>query len=83
MREISATDAARGFSELLDTVEHDGESFVVIRRGRAVARVVPSEAANGRGIRELLLGAPADPEWAEAIAATRSLLVEEDRAWDG
>ncbi|MBI4260921.1 MAG: type II toxin-antitoxin system prevent-host-death family antitoxin, partial [Actinobacteria bacterium] len=47
MEEISATDAARRFSELLDGVEHRGESFTIRRRGRVVARVVPATGARG------------------------------------
>ena len=33
MKDISATEAGRHFSELLDAVEHRHESFVVVRRG--------------------------------------------------
>lgn len=39
-RAISATDANQRFSEVLRDVQ-EGESFVVMSRGRAVARVVP------------------------------------------
>lgn len=38
MKTISATEASRHFSELLDRVRHDRESFVIIRRGEAVAK---------------------------------------------
>src|SRR5256712_8670034 len=41
-RRISATDASRKFSDLLDAVEHRGEEFVVERRGRAVAELTPA-----------------------------------------
>jgi len=39
-RAISASDANQRFSELLREVA-DGESFTVMSRGRAVARVLP------------------------------------------
>lgn len=39
-RAISASDANQHFSEMLRDVQ-DGESFVVMSRGRPVAKVVP------------------------------------------
>lgn len=39
-RAISASDANQRFSEMLRDVQ-DGESYVVMSRGRPVARVVP------------------------------------------
>lgn len=36
---ISATEASKGFRELLDQVEREGRSFVIERRGRPVAVV--------------------------------------------
>ena len=39
---ISATVAARTFSELLSRVRYRGESFVVERGGEAVCRIVPA-----------------------------------------
>ena len=37
MRNITATEAARKFADVLNAVETRGETFVVVRRGRAVA----------------------------------------------
>jgi antitoxin (DNA-binding transcriptional repressor) of toxin-antitoxin stability system len=44
VKTISATEASRRFSEILDRVRLQRESFVIIRRGEAVARIdaVPS-----------------------------------------
>jgi len=39
---LSATEAARSFSELLNRVRYRGESFVVERGGDAVCRIVPA-----------------------------------------
>jgi prevent-host-death family protein len=36
---VSATEASRHFSDLLDRVSHHEESFVIVRRGEAVARL--------------------------------------------
>lgn len=53
-RAISATDANQRFSELLREVA-EGESFTVMSRGRAVARVVPVDrAAEARALDRLL-----------------------------
>jgi prevent-host-death family protein len=83
VKEISATDAARNFSDLLDAVEHDHQSFQVTRGGRAVARIAPLEAASGRAVKDLLHRPAADPGWAEDLAELRSMLVTEDRDWTG
>lgn len=83
MKEISATDAARGFSELLDAVEHDGESFLVRRNGRAVARIEPATGGRGRTVKELLTNSPRDPNWAAELAALRSALPAEVKNWGG
>lgn len=41
-KQITATEAARHFSEILDAVEVGGQSFVVSRKGRPIARIEPS-----------------------------------------
>lgn len=53
-RSISASEANQRFSELLRDVA-EGESFTVMSRGRAVARVLPVDRADQRhGIERLL-----------------------------
>ncbi|MFC4595877.1 type II toxin-antitoxin system prevent-host-death family antitoxin [Sphingobium lactosutens] len=53
-RAISASDANQRFSELLREVA-EGESFTVMSRGRAVARVLPVDRAREqRSIQHLL-----------------------------
>jgi len=41
---VSATEAARTFSELLNRVRYRGESFVVERAGESVCRIAPASA---------------------------------------
>jgi len=53
MRDISATEAGRHFSEVLDAVEHRHESFVVVRKGRSIARIVPEPGLAGRDAKAL------------------------------
>ena len=83
MRRLSATDAARRFSELLDAVERRGESFLVVRRGRAVARIEPARATNGKLVKEVLRSNPPDPRWASELGELRAGLAVEDRSWTG
>ncbi|HEV2874068.1 MAG TPA: type II toxin-antitoxin system prevent-host-death family antitoxin [Thermoleophilaceae bacterium] len=82
MRRVSATEAARRFSDLLDQVERDGETFVVERRGRAVASIAPAAAVSGRVLKELLRSRAPDPSWARELAELRGSLHPEDRQWN-
>jgi prevent-host-death family protein len=83
MRRLSATDAARRFSELLDAVERRGESFLVVRRGHAVARIEPARAANGKLVKQVLRANPPDRRWARELRELRAGLAIEDRPWNG
>ncbi|MGH3026446.1 MAG: type II toxin-antitoxin system Phd/YefM family antitoxin [Gaiellaceae bacterium] len=82
MRTLTATEAARRFSELLDSVERRGESFLVVRRGRTVARIEPAPDANGKRIKEILRSAPPDRRWASELRELRESLAIEDRRWN-
>jgi len=79
MRDISATEAARHFSDLLDAVEHRGEGFAIVRRGKAVAHLSPVSRGLGRQVNALLADSPPDPEWAGDLAALRASLLLEER----
>jgi antitoxin (DNA-binding transcriptional repressor) of toxin-antitoxin stability system len=81
VREISATDAARGFSALLDAVEHDGETFVVTRGGRGIARIEPAAGATGATVKALLRQYPADADWRSELEDLRAAVPIQDRAW--
>jgi antitoxin (DNA-binding transcriptional repressor) of toxin-antitoxin stability system len=81
VRRVSATEAARQFSDLLDQVQRDGETFVVERRGRAVASIAPAAAVSGRTVKELMRSHPPDPVWARELAELRALLEREERRW--
>ena len=80
MRELTATEAARRFSELLDTIEHDGESYVITRHGRRVARIVPAGELNGAALTQFLGAHAPDEAWAAELVELRSLLLYEDRS---
>jgi prevent-host-death family protein len=74
MIEVTSTEAARNFADLLDAVEHGGETFTVIRRGRAVARLAPVSLGQGSAVKSLLQQHMPDEEWAKDVAETRALV---------
>lgn len=63
MKRISATEAARNFSTLLDEVENTSESFE-ITRGKQVIAVISAPVATDLGLLQLRLDAIEAPaEW--------------------
>ena len=79
MAEISATNAARNFAELLDAVEHKGERITIVRRGRAVAHIEPVAHGLGADVKSLLKRHPADAQWMVSLRQARDLVVTEER----
>jgi prevent-host-death family protein len=51
---ISATNAARNFSDLLNRVHYKGDSFVIVRNGEEVGRLEPMTAKPTTTFRELV-----------------------------
>jgi prevent-host-death family protein len=83
MTRMSATDAARGFSDVLTRVS-GGEEIEVIRAGAPVAVIVPPRArALGRErFRELMASAPSIDEGLLAdVRAGRRELEPPEGAW--
>lgn len=71
MKQLSATDASRRFSEVLDDVERGGESYVVVRHGRAVATIGPASGGTGKALKEVLRANPPDGAWAGELRELR------------
>jgi prevent-host-death family protein len=71
MSEISATDASKRFADLLDAVEHRGETFTVVRRGRVVATIAPAQRGSGADLRRILSEHPPDDAWRQDVADLR------------
>jgi prevent-host-death family protein len=69
--EISATDASKRFADLLDAVEHRGETFTVVRRGRVVATIAPARSGSGADLRRILTEHPPDDRWADDLRDLR------------
>lgn len=79
MPEVSATEASRNFADLLDGVEHRGETYTIVRRGRVIAKLEPARAASGRDVKALLRRHRPDQEWILEVAELRQSLVVEER----
>lgn len=82
MRTITATEASRRFSDLLDAIEA-GESVTVTRGNRAIAEIRPARRRSGRDLREALVGIPAPDEQfvADVTEAVGSVAQEVPDPW--
>ena len=74
MREVSATEAARQLSELLDAIEHHGAHFTIVRHGRAIAKLESASHRRGKDAKELLRRHRPDREWVRDLREVRDLL---------
>jgi prevent-host-death family protein len=83
MKTVDATEAARNLAAVLDGVEHRGQTYVVTRGGKPVARITPVPTANGQAVKRLLREHQPDADWLGEIAALRADLPVEGPAWTG
>jgi prevent-host-death family protein len=67
---ISATEAARSFSELMNRVRYRGESFIVERSGKPICEILPARPPkfSGAELARLLRSLPKpDAEYLEIV----------------
>lgn len=83
MTTISARDASRGFSALLDRVEHDAEEYTIVRDGKVIARIVPAAEHTVGGFLTRRAASPAiDDDFApDARSADPLLTTDADHPW--
>ena len=85
-RRISATEAARSFSELLDRISYRGESFVIERGGEAVCEMSHVKPARftGTDLLSLLYSLPKpDSGYWDALAeATKQRQSVPESPWE-
>jgi prevent-host-death family protein len=81
LKQLSATDAARRFSEVLDRIEQRGESVTIVRHGRAVATIGPAGAGTGKALKEALRAHPPDPDWADELRELREFIGPVQDRW--
>ena len=74
MRTMTATEASRNFSNLLDAIER-GETITITRGNHAVAEIHPATRRTGADLRAALAAIPApDDRFAEDINDAVALL---------
>ena len=77
VKTMTATEASRHFSDLLDAVER-GETVTIVRGNRPVAEIAPAHPRTGAGLRAALADtAPPDEEFSRHIAEAVALLRSE------
>ena len=80
MPDISATEAARRFSDVLDSVEHGQERYTIVRRGKAVAHLEPISKGRGSEVKEVLRRHSPDSDWAAELVHLRELVEIDNRS---
>jgi prevent-host-death family protein len=77
MRTMTATEASRHFSDLLDAVER-GERVTIVRGNHPVAEIGPAHRRTGADLRAALEGiTPPDEAFAQSISAAVALVTSE------
>jgi prevent-host-death family protein len=79
MPDISATEAARRFSDVLDSVEYEKRDYTIVRRGKAVAHLEPVSSGRGGDVKAMLRRHDSDPSWADELTELRGLIELDDR----
>lgn len=80
MSEITATEAARKFADLLDSVEHHQKRYTVTRRGKAIAHIEPIIRGRGAETKALIERHRPDSEWVRDLEGVQGLLEVETRS---
>jgi prevent-host-death family protein len=83
MKQLSATEASRRFSEVLDDVETVGESYVVVRHGRAIATIGPARGGTGKALKQALRAHQPDDDWMEELRELRESMDPVTDPWQG
>lgn len=79
MRTITATEASRNFSDLLDAIE-DGQTVTITRGNQAVAEIRPARRSTGADLRAALADiAPPDDRFAQDITDALAHVTTEER----
>jgi len=82
VRTVTATEASRSFAALLDEVEQ-GQTLIVTRGGRRIAKIGPTISGNGAEVLALLKVPNVDDGFAADVLAARESVDSETPAWPG
>jgi prevent-host-death family protein len=84
---ISVTDAARNFADCVNRVRYQNVTFVLLKNGRPVARIVPPEnkTCTGRelaeALREVKLSTENAKAWHRDLQKGRKILKAPEDKW--
>ncbi len=81
---VSATEAARKLSDLLNRIRYRGETFTIVRAGEEVCHLVPTgpRGTTLRGLREALASTPEpDDEFRDDLLRIRSEQPPAEPSW--
>jgi antitoxin (DNA-binding transcriptional repressor) of toxin-antitoxin stability system len=84
---ISVTEAARNFADCVNRVHYQNVTFVLLKNGSPVARLVPNEekTCTGRELAEALAGVELSPEnakaWRNDLRRARKILKPPVNRW--
>jgi len=84
---ITVTEAARNFADCLGRVRYQKTSFVLLKNGKPIARLVPDDEriCSGKTLRSALKNAKLSPEearaWRKDMAASRKRLLPPGDKW--
>jgi prevent-host-death family protein len=79
MKTMTATEASRHFSDLLDAVER-GETITIVRGNHPVAEIGPAHRRTGADLRAALADVPPpDDAFSQAIAEAVAMVTSEVR----
>ncbi len=85
---ISVTEAARNFSDCISRVRYQQMSFVLVKNGKAVARLVPAadKSSTGQELAEALTGSELSPEqareWHRDLRSAHEILNSPEDKWE-
>lgn len=82
MKLMTATEASRRFSDVLDMVEH-GETIAITRGGHRIAVLAPAPGATVGDIAAAMRRTPVDETFASDIASALELVSEDSDPWLG
>ena len=84
---ISVTEAARNFADCVNRAHYQEQSFILVKNGKPLARLVPDgeKVCTGKQLAEALEGVPLTPEeavaWNKDLARARKMLNPLTNKW--
>jgi prevent-host-death family protein len=84
---ISVTEASRNFAHCVNRVHYQNRSFVLVKNGKALARIIPEteKVCTGKDLAEALAQIDISPNdalaWRKDLVRTRKILKSAEDKW--